>query len=291
MRIDPGFADRAPRDEGSGRPFAQRPFESPLNGHGFVRRLERRIDQDDAPALLGRQISVERDIAVRAYDAETPIAPKRRNQRLAFVRVRFAKRDAILRAHEGLRNRRRPRITEWSAFRVMRADGFKIGAQKLGDLRGWAACQNPRYPLAPFRRAFRLRARQIQSARPGMSVDETERAFLAGQIKEDAGQNGVLEHVGEIARMKGVAIVDLNDPPIPRPLDLPERRRRVDLDDLAALDPDGAGEELESLAHHFAVGSAGGFRHLQPDAVWVDAQSRAFQHRRHATGKTVGEQY
>ena len=52
-------------------------------------------------------------------------------------------------------------------------------------------------------------------ARPGMGVDEAEGAFLAGQINEDAGQNGVLEHVGEIAGMKGVAIVDLSYPPIP----------------------------------------------------------------------------
>jgi hypothetical protein len=53
-----------------------------------------------------------------------------------------------------------------------------------------------------------------------MGVDETERAFLAGEIDEDSGQNGMLEHVGEIARMKGVAIVDLKSPPSPRQPDL-----------------------------------------------------------------------
>jgi hypothetical protein len=41
-----------------------------------------------------------------------------------------------------------------------------------------------------------------------MGVDETERAFLARQINEDARQNGVLEDVGEIAGVKGVAIID-----------------------------------------------------------------------------------
>ena len=109
-----------------------------------------------------------------------------------------------------------------------------------------------------------------------MRIDETKRALLAGQINENAGQNGVLEDVGKIAGMKGVAIVDRNDPPIPRPSDLPERRRRVDLDDLAAFDTDGAREQLESLADHLAVGSTGSFRHLEPDAVWIDAQLRAF---------------
>jgi hypothetical protein len=57
-----------------------------------------------------------------------------------------------------------------------------------------------------------------------MSVDETERTFLAGQINEDAGQNRVLENVGEIAGMKGVAVVDRNDPSIPR---LPDLERRT----------------------------------------------------------------
>jgi hypothetical protein len=99
----------------------------------------------------------------------------------------------------------------------MRPDGFKIGAQELGDRRGRGTRQNPGDSLAPLRRTLRLGARQIESARPGMGVDETEGRFLAGNINENAGQNGVLEHVGEIAGMKGVSVVDRNDPPIPEP--------------------------------------------------------------------------
>ena len=75
-----------------------------------------------------------------------------------------------------------------------------------------------------------------------MSVDEAERTVLAGQINEDAGQNRVLENVGKIAGMKGVAIVDRNDPSIPRLPDLAERR--VDVDNLAVFDADGAGQQL-----------------------------------------------
>jgi hypothetical protein len=96
----------------------------------------------------------------------------------------------------------------------MRPDGFKIGAKELGNRRGRAGRQDARDPLAPFRRSLRFRARQIESTRPGVGVDETERAFLTGQIDEDAGQKHVLEHVGEIASMKGVAIVDLKSPPV-----------------------------------------------------------------------------
>src|ERR1700722_19525705 len=217
MGVDPGFADRPPRDVSPLRPLAQSAFERPLNGACFIRLLERRIDQDDSAPLQRRHVSVERDIAIRAHDVETPIASHRNDQRVALVRVRFAERDAILHAHEGLRDRWRPGVAERPALGAMWADGFKIGAQELGDRRGRAGRQDASDAVAPFRRSLRLRARQIESARPGVGVDETERAFLAGQINENAGQNGVLEHVGEIAGMKGVSVVDRNDPPIPRP--------------------------------------------------------------------------
>ena len=72
------------------RPFAQSALDGPHDAVGFVSRLERRVDQNESATLLGRQISVEGDVSVRADDAEPPIAPERRNQRLAFLRVRFA---------------------------------------------------------------------------------------------------------------------------------------------------------------------------------------------------------
>src|SRR6202020_3092977 len=109
-------------------------------------------------------------------------APKRGDQRLAFVAIRFAERDAILRAHEDLRDRWRTRIAERPALGVMRADGFQIGAQALGDWRRRLGRQDASDPVAPFRRALRLRARQIEATRPGMGVDETEGRFLEGNI-------------------------------------------------------------------------------------------------------------
>jgi hypothetical protein len=100
-----------------------------------------------------------------------------------------------------------------------------------------------------------------------MGVDEAEGSFLAGRINENAGQNGVLEYVRKIAGMKGVSIVDRSDPLIPRPPDLAEPRRRVDVDDLAAFDANRAGEQLEPVAHHFAIRSSGGRGDFEPDAL------------------------
>ena len=45
-----------------------------------------------------------------------------------------------------------------------------------------------------------------------MSIDEPERRLLALEMRQDAGQNGMLEDVSEIAGMKGVTVVDLNCP-------------------------------------------------------------------------------
>ena len=175
-----------PGDVGPGRPFAESAFESARHGACFVGRLEWWVNQDDSAPLLRRQVGVERDIAVGADYAKPPIAPERNDQSLAFVRVRFAERDAILRPREALSDRRRTGIRHWPAIRIMRADGLQIGAQKLRNRRGRAPGQNTRDPVAPFRRALRLVARQIEATRPGMGVDEPEGAFLSGQINENA---------------------------------------------------------------------------------------------------------
>jgi len=94
----------------------------------------------------------------------------------------------------------------------VRANSLKIGAQEFGDRRRRLRREDTGDPLAPFRRARRLVAGKIISARPGMGVDEAKGRFLALEMKEDARQNRVLEDVGEIAGVKGVSIVDLKRP-------------------------------------------------------------------------------
>ena len=118
MGVGPGIADRPPRDIGSARPFAERAHERLLDALRFTRLFERRVDQNDAPPLLWRNIGVERNEAVRADDAEARVAAERRHQLLALFRVSLAKRDAVLRPEERLRDRRRSRVGERRAARV-----------------------------------------------------------------------------------------------------------------------------------------------------------------------------
>jgi hypothetical protein len=40
-----------------------------------------------------------------------------------------------------------------------------------------------------------------------MSVDDAERAGLLAQMDEHAGEHDMLEHVGEIAGMEGVTVI------------------------------------------------------------------------------------
>jgi hypothetical protein len=104
----------------------------------------------------------------------------------------------------------------------VRADGSKIGPQDFGDRRRRARDEDARDPVAPFRRARRLVARKIIAACSGVSVDETKGRFLARQVNKDARQDGVLEDVGEIAGVKGVAVIDLKNP-LPAELKPPAR--------------------------------------------------------------------
>jgi hypothetical protein len=123
----------------------------------------------------------------------------------------------------------------------VRADGSKIGAQDFGDRRRRARDQDARDPLAPLLRARRLVARKIVAARSGVSVDKTKGRFLARQMNKDTREDRVLEDVGEIAGVKGVAVIDLKNPPFrrsrsrPRDWAVPARRPKTSNPDQAAF--------------------------------------------------------
>src|SRR5262249_34725807 len=59
----------------------------------------------------------------------------------------------------------------------------------------------------PFAAAGRLRATKVIAASPRMGIDHAKRRGLAAKVDEDARQDGVLVHVGEIAGMESVPIV------------------------------------------------------------------------------------
>ncbi|MNL89078.1 hypothetical protein D3C87_2191890 [compost metagenome] len=40
-----------------------------------------------------------------------------------------------------------------------------------------------------------------------MGVDDAERRFLGRQVQEDARQDGVLQHIGEVSGMEAVSVI------------------------------------------------------------------------------------
>src|SRR5205085_1103228 len=59
----------------------------------------------------------------------------------------------------------------------------------------------------PFAAALRLLAGEVIAAAAGMAVDDAKGGRLLLQIKQDAHEHDVLDDVGEIAGVEGVAVV------------------------------------------------------------------------------------
>ena len=60
---------------------------------------------------------------------------------------------------------------------------------------------------APLAAAARLGAGEIIAAGAGMGIEDAERRRLRAQMQQDAHEHRVLEDIGEVAGVKGVAIV------------------------------------------------------------------------------------
>ncbi len=73
--------------------------------------------------------------------------------------------------------------------------GAKVGREQAADA------------VAPFAGALRFVGREIVEAGAGMEVDHPEWRRLVAQMHENAGEDRVLEDVGKIPGVKGVAIV------------------------------------------------------------------------------------
>jgi len=66
---------------------------------------------------------------------------------------------------------------------------------------------DPRNPVAPFAGASWFRPGKVVTAGARMGIDDPKRCRLEPQMRKHAAEHGVLVHIGEIARMKGVAVI------------------------------------------------------------------------------------
>ena len=140
-----------------------------------------------------------------AFDAQVPA--HRAPQGFAVGRVQLAQGQPVLRAQHRLRQRGRAGIGLRLAFRVAGADDLEPWREQRGDVGRLLRVHDARDALAPFARARGLVAGQIVAPDAGVRVEIAQRRVLAHQVREDARQHRVLEDVGEIAGVEGVAVI------------------------------------------------------------------------------------
>ena len=173
------------------------------------RLLERRIDQDDAAALLGRHIGAERGPAVERQYLGAAVA-QHAFERRRRARLELAGDQPVLRPHQGKRDERRARIGPQPAVGIEVLHDVEIRREQRPHLVRQRPAQKSADTVLPLAAAGRFSAAQIVTAGARMGVDHAERRRLGFQIGQDARQHRVLVHVGEIAGMECVLIIHVS---------------------------------------------------------------------------------
>ena len=208
----PQVFERTPEHINTRRPALERVLRRLGHVRHFVGILEWRIDEHQPATLRRRDQRLERRVAVAVADRNARIGLVAQRQGARVRRVKLAENHAVLWTRQRREERGRTGIERQSGPGVVLGDDFQIGRKKLRRRRREARGVLPRVPqaanaVAPFRAAPRLFARKVVPAEPGVGVDGDERRVLARQIPRAVGGDGMLEHVGEISRVEGVAVI------------------------------------------------------------------------------------
>ena len=172
--------------------------------------LEGGIDEDDAPALFRRQQRLERDPGVERHQLGPAVAADGLLEERQLLGVQLVGYQGVLRTHQAERDCGAAGVEAERVAHIYPAHDVQVRLQVL--------CHGRRQRLRvhtdeagdaalPFAGLFRLRRGERVTAGPGMRVDDAERRFLSLHVFEHEGEHGVLQHVGEIARVVGVAVV------------------------------------------------------------------------------------
>lgn len=119
----------------------------------FVFLFERRIDQNEAALLLRRQVSAERQPAIKFRYPCLIIAFEQTRERTVIIRVQLHRGKAVLRAKQHARKLGRTGIILKPALWVQFSDGSEIRLQQFGDFGGEVRFQqlaDAGLPLAGF---------------------------------------------------------------------------------------------------------------------------------------------
>ena len=150
---------------------------------------------------------MKRGPAVDRQRLAAPVAGQITRQRDRRVRLELAGEQAILRAQKRAHERGRAGIAGEVAGAVEGGNRVEIGRKQPTRLLADRSGDEPLNALAPFEAARRLRTVEIVAAGAGMGVDDAERRRLGAQVHQNADQDRMLDHIGKVAGVKGVAII------------------------------------------------------------------------------------
>jgi hypothetical protein len=92
-------------------------------------------------------------------------------------------------------------------LRIRGANGVEEWLQKVRYFGFETRVEQPSDTVLPLTGPLRLFGRQIVETDAGMGVDHPEGFVLELQIFDDAGEDRMLDHIGEVPGVIGVAVV------------------------------------------------------------------------------------
>ncbi len=203
--------DRVPDRIDAARPAPVCLFEFRDNSPELVLLLEGRVDQHHSTLFFRRQMRAQRQPAIKFDHPCLEIAGKNYLQPRSILWVQFDGGQTILLAQKMAHEARRAGIVQDIRTLILLMNRFQQGIQKLRCFLIEGSLDQSADPVAPFAGFLRLFRTQVVEADTRMRVDDTESLVLALQIFDDAGQDGVLDHIGEVSGMIGVAIVHVSN--------------------------------------------------------------------------------
>ncbi len=124
--------------------------------------------------------------------------------------MQFYGGQSVLPAQEMANEARGTGIILDAAALILLVNRIQQGIQKACCFLIEGSLDEPADPVPPFAGFLCFFGTQVVEADSRMGVDHAESLVLAFQIFNDAGHDGVLDHIGEVSRMIGVAIIHVS---------------------------------------------------------------------------------
>src|SRR5262245_23674328 len=205
-----GVLDRVPSDVYACSEAAQRLGQAVDHALKLAVLLKRWIDEDEPAPLLGRQLRLERQPAVKRQDLDPAVAADGGLQPCMLLGVQLVGDQHVVGAHQAAGDQRAAGVNAKIQTAVLAADRVEIRPEAPGDGRWqWpdAWSQEPADATLPLAGLVRLLRIERIAPAAGVRVDDAEGRRFALQVLDNESEHDMLQHVREIAGMIGMTVV------------------------------------------------------------------------------------